>query len=113
MRNLSNSEVGIAISLEEDQSYFFSTLENRADEGTEWLASHALNAAAANALQRQDADEFQAIRSKMLKQLTTQFVAINAGWNLEDTPPLESLLIDEDLEPLEPSLLSVSDFSHG
>jgi len=113
MRNLSNSEVGIAISLEEDQSYFFSTLENRADEGTEWLASHALNAAAANALQRQDADEFQAIRSKMLKQLTTQFVAINAGWNLEDTPPLESLFIDEDLEPLEPSLLSVSDFSHG
>jgi len=111
MRNRSNSEVGIAISLEEDQSYFFSTLENKADDGTEWLASHALNAAAANALQRPDPNEFEAIRSKILKQLTTQFVAINAGWNLEDTPPLESLFIDEDLETLEPSLLS--DFSHG
>jgi len=110
MRNLSNSEIGIAISLEEDDVYFFSALQEKTDDQTEWLASHALNAAAADAFQRQDTHAFQAIRSKTLKQLTTQFVAINAGWDFEDTPPLQSLFIDEDLEPAEPVL--VSDFSN-
>lgn len=103
-RTLINSETGIAIFLEEDQEDFFKALSESSADQMEWLASHALNDEAVEALLQNDVRSFESIRSETLKQLITDFVASNAGWNHEDTPPLDSLFIDEDLEPQEPAL---------
>ncbi len=111
MRTLINSEIGIAIALEADHGDILLALEKDTDDQAEWLASHALDGESAHALQQQDAQAFQSIRSRILRQLERDFVATNAGWNLEDTPPLVSLFFDEDLEPAEPALVSA--FSDG
>jgi Protein of unknown function DUF262 len=98
MSALINSEIGIAISLDEDQADFLHAVEQNANDQPEWLASHALSLEASDAMQREDVNAFQSARSKALKQLVTDFIARNAGWNHEDTPPLDSLFIDEDVE---------------
>lgn len=100
-----NSEIGIAIALEEEQADFYEALQKQPGDQIEWLASHALNDQAAAAMLGQDDQTFQSVRSKALKQLVTDFVASNAGWNHEDTPPLDSLFMDENVEPAEPTLV--------
>jgi Protein of unknown function DUF262 len=102
---LTNSEVGIAIALDEEQSDFYDLLRRQTDDQAEWLGSHALNDVAVAAMLELDEHTFRSVRSNALKQLVTDFVASNAEWNHEDTPPLDSLFVDEDAETGEPALV--------
>jgi hypothetical protein len=62
------------------------------------LASHLISGDASAALRRQDVGAFMEHRQKAITKNLTDFLSGMCEWNFEDTPPIDSLLVDDDDE---------------
>jgi hypothetical protein len=70
-------------------------------EGDEWeqaLASHLLSPAIVEMVQRGEVEEFLNERQEALREQLDLFLRQRCEWEFEDTPSLESLVIDDDDE---------------
>lgn len=74
-----------------------SVLETRlASEPTsEWLHSHCLDEEAAHLWKSGDVEAFLRRRESLLTELVKLFVARQAEWDFEDTPPIDSIFLDD------------------
>jgi Protein of unknown function DUF262 len=69
-----------------------------------WLAmlrSHSVTAALSDLLFREKYPEFIFARQQILKEHAHDFLARVCEWGFEDTPPLDSLIVDEDYDDVD------------
>jgi hypothetical protein len=60
------------------------------------LRSHALTEELVEALARRDVAHFLEGRQKLIQSVTDELIARAAELEFEDTPPLDSLILDDD-----------------
>ena len=68
---------------------------------TQWesaLASHSMNLAMAAMIERGEIEGFMTTRQDALARQLENFLQQRCEWNFEDTPPLESLILDDEDE---------------
>jgi hypothetical protein len=71
----------------------------RSLDGLEWataLASHSISLEMAEAIEHGDVEGFLTARQEVLEHQLGTFLRQRCEWDFEDTPPLGSLVIDED-----------------
>lgn len=74
------------------------------DHGNEFFKSHGLDARVVTALINGNKDDFFKYRQQNLSVIVNDFLARMSGDNLEDTPPLNTLDLDEPDEPRDDAL---------
>lgn len=80
------------------------TRQDDHDSCSKFLESHGLAADAVTALLNGNKDDFFRFRQQKLLTIVRNFLAIRSGENLEDTPPLNTLDLDEPDEPRDDAL---------
>jgi hypothetical protein len=69
--------------------------------GADWavaLASHGISVEMAAAVERGDVEGFLAARQEALENQFETFLRQRCAWDFEDTPPLDSLVLDDEDE---------------
>lgn len=76
-------------------------IDERPMNAADWvqaLESHSMSLAMAESVERGDVEEFLAVRQEALEHQLDTFLRRRCEWDFEDTPPLDSLVLDDEDE---------------